>query len=136
MMSGSTRRMRRSVECWRELVAAQPGSGRTVAEFCAARGVGQAGFYAWRKRLAGAAAPILGATRVEWEEAPGFAAVRVTAGARPAAKFAAMPYGAAEREAAAAFEVVLPGGTTLRAPAGRAAEALARVAAALRSAGC
>ena len=52
--SESSRRVRRSAACWRELVAAQPGSGRTVVEFCAARGVGQAGFYAWRKRLAGA----------------------------------------------------------------------------------
>ncbi len=51
-MAGTSRRERRAPEFWQELVAAQPGSGRTVAEFCAARGVGQAGFYAWRKRLA------------------------------------------------------------------------------------
>ena len=136
MMSGSSRRVRRSAAFWRELVAAQPGSGGTVAEFFAARCVGQAGFYAWRKRLAGTAAPIVGATRAERENAPGFAAVRVTAGARPAAKFDAQ-HDAAEREGlAAGFEVVLPGGTTLRAPAGCAPEALAQVAAALRRAGC
>ena len=107
-MSGSSRRVRRSAGWWRELVAAQPGSGRTVAEFCAARGVGPAGFYAWRRRLAEAAAP-------------GFAAVRVTADARASA----VP-------AATGFEVVLPGGTVLRAPAGCDPETVARLAGALR----
>lgn len=124
-MAGNGRRERRSVEFWHQLVEAQPESGRTVAEFCAARGVGQAGFYAWRKRLAGAAGPSGAQRRAAGSATPGFAAVRVTAEAGwPAAS------------AATAIEVVLPGGTVLRAPAGCAPDWLARLAAALRSAGC
>jgi hypothetical protein len=118
------------------LVAAQPGSGRTVAEFCATRDVGPAGFYAWRKRLLTEPGPApkrraraAAAGFAEPQRAAGFAAVRVTTDARPAATPAAQ---AAERHAAATVEVVLPGGTALRAPMGCDAEWLAGLAAALR----
>ena len=117
MMSGSSRRVRRSAKFWRELVAAQSGSGGTVAEFCAAHGVGPASFYTWRKRLVAAASP-------SGRDTPRFVAVRVAADAPAADMLPAM------------WEVVLPEGVTLRMPAGSAPEEVARLAAALRGAGC
>jgi hypothetical protein len=84
--------------------------------------VGQAGFYAWRKRLAAEDERGRAATRRAPDSEPGFAAVRVATEALPSGL--------------ASVEVVLPGGTVLRAPAGVEVEALARLAAALRSAGC
>jgi transposase len=39
---------------WRDLIGRWRASGRSVAAFCAAHGVGQATFSSWRKRLAAA----------------------------------------------------------------------------------
>jgi hypothetical protein len=36
---------------WRELLAAQASSGLSIKAFCAARGLTDATFYNWRKRL-------------------------------------------------------------------------------------
>jgi hypothetical protein len=36
---------------WREILERQAGSGLSVRGFCAAEGISEASFYAWRKRL-------------------------------------------------------------------------------------
>jgi transposase-like protein len=36
---------------WRELIAEQSGSGRTIAAFCRERGLTTSQFFAWKKRL-------------------------------------------------------------------------------------
>jgi hypothetical protein len=36
---------------WREILERQAGSGLSVRVFCAAEGISEASFYAWRKRL-------------------------------------------------------------------------------------
>jgi hypothetical protein len=36
---------------WREIVKRQARSGRSVRSFCAAEGISEPSFYAWRKRL-------------------------------------------------------------------------------------
>lgn len=36
---------------WREIVERQAGSGLSVRSFCAAEGIREPSFYAWRKRL-------------------------------------------------------------------------------------
>jgi hypothetical protein len=38
-------------EKWRQIVLSQRSSGETVAAYCRARGIGQASFFAWRRRL-------------------------------------------------------------------------------------
>ena len=55
---------------WRDLIDRWKASGQSVAAFCAAHGVSQATFYAWRKRLAARA-------RSTARTAPAFTAVRV-----------------------------------------------------------
>jgi transposase-like protein len=44
-----TRRVNR--DKWRQIIDDQQASGRTVAAFCRDRQVGQASFFAWRRRL-------------------------------------------------------------------------------------
>lgn len=36
---------------WQEIMGRQAGSGLSVRQFCAAEGVSQASFYAWRRKL-------------------------------------------------------------------------------------
>jgi hypothetical protein len=38
-------------EKWRRIIFSQRGSGQTVAAYCQARGIGQASFFAWKRRL-------------------------------------------------------------------------------------
>jgi transposase-like protein len=40
-----------SGERWREIIAKQPASGLSIAAFCRQRGVAEASFFAWRRRL-------------------------------------------------------------------------------------
>jgi transposase len=40
-------------EYWSKLIAEQEASGKAVAPFCRERGLGEATFYQWRKRLRG-----------------------------------------------------------------------------------
>jgi putative transposase len=47
-----TRRMRRSAEEWRTIVARQAESGRTVEGFCQEEGLSRSVFNRWRVRLA------------------------------------------------------------------------------------
>lgn len=39
------------IEYWRERVAEQERSGRSVKQFCGERGLAEQAFYVWRKRL-------------------------------------------------------------------------------------
>jgi len=97
---------------WRDLITRWKNSGQSVAAYCAARGVGQASFYAWRKRLmARSEEPIASAP-----PPPTFAAVRVVPG---------LP-----------VEVVLPTGVVVRVPAGSDPAAVARLVAALGGGPC
>ena len=59
-MNGSDRS-----EYWRGLVLEQASSGESIASFCRVRGLSQASFYSWRKRLR------------EMNETPQFAPVSV-----------------------------------------------------------
>ena len=38
-------------EKWRQIILSQRDSGQTVAAYCRARGIGQASFFAWKRRL-------------------------------------------------------------------------------------
>src|SRR5262249_29731525 len=70
------RRARKPEPFWLDLITRWRTSGQSVAAFCAARGVSQASFYAWRKRLiARGKAPTACAP-----PPPSFAAVRVVPG--------------------------------------------------------
>jgi hypothetical protein len=40
------------LQTWRDHLARQANSGKTVAEFCRNEGLTEGGFYSWRKRLA------------------------------------------------------------------------------------
>ena len=46
---------RRGLESWRSLVRRFPGSGLTLAAYCAREGISAASFYRWRALLGGAA---------------------------------------------------------------------------------
>jgi hypothetical protein len=106
------RRARKPEPFWLDLITRWKTSGQSVAAFCAARGVSQASFYAWRKRLnSRGKAPIASAP-----PPPSFAAVRVVPG---------LP-----------VEVVLPTGVVIRVPAGSDPAAVARLVAALGGEPC
>jgi hypothetical protein len=42
-------------EKWQQIIKAQQASGQTVAAYCRDHGLGQASFFAWKRRLQGAA---------------------------------------------------------------------------------
>jgi hypothetical protein len=106
------RRARKPEPFWLDLITRWNNSGQSVAAFCAARGVSQASFYAWRKRLiARGKVPTASAP-----PPPSFAAVRVVPG---------IP-----------IEVVLPTGMVVRVPAESDPAAVARLVAALGGGPC
>jgi transposase-like protein len=45
-------------ESWRQMIAEQEKSGRSVRAFCRERGVGEHSFYQWRRRLRQSEAPV------------------------------------------------------------------------------
>ena len=94
---------------WRGLIDRWKASGQSVAAFCAAHGVSQATFYAWRKRLAAR-------TRSTARTAPAFAAVRVVPDATA--------------------EVILPTGLIVRVSIGTDPVAVARLIAAFGGGAC
>jgi hypothetical protein len=99
---------------WRDTIAAWKESGQSIRAFCAARGLGEATFFARRRELAGhdephcqAGAPAASAS---------FAAVRVVP--EPT------------------VEVLLPAGLIIRVPIGADPTAVARLVAALGGGPC
>ena len=110
-----TRRRRADREqFWRDTIAAWKGSGQSIIAYCADRGIGQATFFTWRRKLARqeqAPCPATPATPI-----PSFAAVRVIPDPT--------------------VEVVLPGGLVVRVPTGADPVAAARLIAALGGAPC
>jgi hypothetical protein len=80
---------------WRERLARQRRSGRTVADFCEHEGVSTPSFYAWKRRL-------------------GSGGMNGTAARRAAPLFVPISIGAA----AAGVRIVLPGGAVVELPSG------------------
>lgn len=112
-MPKTVRRHADREQFWRDTIAAWKASGQSVRAFCAARGVGQASFYARRRDLAGRDHPRPTAAPVP---SPAFAAVRVIPDPT--------------------IEIVLPGGLLVRVPIGADLAAVARLVAALRAPPC
>lgn len=108
-----TRRRADREQFWRDTIAAWKESGQSVRAFCAARGVGQATFYARRRDLAGRDRHRQPATPTP---SPSFAAVRVIPDPT--------------------IEIVLPGGLLVRVPAGADSVAVAQLVAALGGRSC
>jgi hypothetical protein len=108
-MLRNTRRVVRPEPFWRDLIGRWRASGQSIAAFCAAHGVGQASFCAWRRRLAAR-------TREASQPAPAFAAVRVVPD--PTA------------------EVMLPSGLVVRVPVAADPAAVARLVVALGGGPC
>ena len=98
---------------WRDTIAAWKTSGQSVRAFCAARGVGQATFYARRRDLAGRDNRRQPASATP---SPSFAAVRVIPDPT--------------------VEIVVPGGVLVRVPVGADPTVVARLVLALRGAPC
>ena len=106
------RRARKPEPFWLDLITRWKTSGQSVAAFCAARGVSQASFYTWRKRLVARGK----APTASDPSPPSFAAVRVVPG---------IP-----------VEVVLPTGVVVRVLAGSDPGAVSRLVAALGGGPC
>lgn len=107
-MPRTSRRIVRPEPFWRDLIDRWRASGRSITAFCAAHAVGEASFYAWRRRLGG--------RRSMTKPAPTFAAVRVVPD--PTA------------------EVVLPSGLIVRVPVSTDPAAFARLVTALGGGAC
>jgi transposase-like protein len=93
---------------WRDLIDRWKASGQSIAAFCAAHGVSQATFYAWRRRLGG--------RRSTAKPAPAFAALRVVPDP--------------------AIEIVLPSGLVVRVPVGTDPATVVRLVVALGGGAC
>ena len=106
------RRARKPEPFWLDLITRWKTSGQSVAAFCAARGVSQASFYAWRQRLAGHTS--------KSDDSP-----------TPAATFAAVRV-----VPDATVEVILRTGLVVRVPVGADPAAVARLVAALGGGPC
>jgi hypothetical protein len=98
---------------WQDTIAAWKASGQSVRAFCAARGVGQATFYALRRDLAGRDHPRPTAAPIP---SPSFAVVRVIPDPT--------------------IEIVLPGGLLVRVPVGADLATVAHLVAALGGGTC
>ena len=85
---------RRGADLWRSIVAAQPGSGLSIAAYCGEQGISQPSFFAWRRRLGQAAAEGAGS-------------------AKPAAAFVQVKARVPEARPAAGIELRLRGGRRL-----------------------
>ena len=81
-------------EKWRQIIKSQRGSGLSIAAYCRERGIGQASFFAWKRRLRPGA------------QAKGFVEVKTAAAAQPAG-------GDGAEGEALAIEVCLGGGRRL-----------------------
>jgi hypothetical protein len=115
---------------WRRHLAAWRRSGQSVRGYCAAEGLSEASFYAWRRVLA--ERDRHGDTQAK-EAATGSAA----GGAAPAEVSPFVPVRlVAEAPSAAAVEVVLRGGRVVRVAAGFAATTLRQVVAVLEDLPC
>jgi hypothetical protein len=90
-------------EYWRKVIGEQTGSGQNVTTFCRGRGISDASFYTWRKRLS--------------EETP--------------LKFALVEAGA-DGKAASGLELALTSGERLRIASGIDASTLRMVLSVLR----
>lgn len=95
------------VEQWRERLLRWRSSGQSVREFCRREGVSQPSFYQWRQKLTG--------TRPASAPAPRnrFVPVQVVDEA-PGADMSGTWPGLPLRPSAAAVEIALPGGATVR----------------------
>jgi transposase len=113
---------------WRHHVAAWRRSGQSVRAYCAAEGLAEPSFYAWRRALA------------ERERCGGTKTRRGTSADPTAVCDAASAFVPVrlveEAPAVAAVEVVLRGGRVVRVAAGFTAETLRAVVAALEDLPC
>jgi hypothetical protein len=89
-------------EKWRQIILSQRGSDQTVAAYCRERGIGQASFFAWKRRLRAAS----GTT--------GFVEVKAAADTVPADADGEDEKGFAAEGQAWAIEVCVRGGRLLR----------------------
>jgi hypothetical protein len=113
-MPKTVRRRADREQFWRDTIAAWKVSGQSVREFCAARGVAQATFFARRRDLTGGERPPRPASTPP--TCPSFATVRVIPDPM--------------------IEVVLPCGLLVRVPAGTDPTVVAHLVAALGGRPC
>jgi hypothetical protein len=95
------------VEQWQERLLRWRGSGQSVREFCRREGISQPSFYQWRSKLTGA--PVAGRSASRNRFVP----VHIVDDASGADDSGAWQ-GIARNAPAAAMEIMLPGGATVR----------------------
>ena len=131
-MAGQTRR--RDVEkerFWRQVVKGHAGSGLSVRQYCADRGVSEPSFFAWRRELterdAAANRPARSVPR---------RAIAPAISQRPALRFAQLQIAPSELASGALIEIVLPTGIRIRIPRGVCQNTLSSVLDALERRPC
>jgi hypothetical protein len=107
-MSYTRRRDPQREQRWRQAIAGWKKSGQSIHAYCAARGLSEASFYAWRRELA----------------------------KRDQAASAALKFLPVHVRAEAIIEIALPNGLVVRAPAAVEVATVAALVAALGSASC
>jgi transposase-like protein len=107
-MSNTRRRDPQREQRWRQAIAGWKKSGQSIQAYCAARGLSEASFYAWRRELA-----------------------KRDLATPPAVKFLPVHV-----RAEAILEVALPNGLVVRVPAGAEASTVAALVAALGTTPC
>jgi transposase-like protein len=120
------RRDRRKEQLWRRLVREQAQSGRSVREFCNARGLAESAFYFWRRELQ---------ARDGKEGRIKTRAVSAASSASAAPSFAAVTVTELD-SLSPAIEVVLTSGVRVRIPSGFDPQTLREVLSLLEQPAC
>ena len=123
-MAGGTRR--RDVEkerFWRQVVKGHAGSGLSVRQYCADRGVSEPSFFAWRRELTERDA----AANKPARSTPRRAVVRAMSQRPAPPRFAQLQIAPSEPANGALIEIVLSTGIRIRVPRGACQNTLSNV---------
>ena len=131
-MAGRADRNLEKERFWRQVVKGHAGSGRSIQQYCADRGVSQPSFFAWRREIA------------RRDSATSKQAKSSLKRAKPKSKrqtpvpqrFAQLQIAPIELAGGACIEIVLPGGTCVRVPRGACPATLQNVLVALEQRTC
>lgn len=131
-MAGRADRNLEKERFWRQVVKGQAGSGLSIRQYCADRGVSQPSFFAWRRELTRRDS----ATSKQGKSSLKRAKPKSKRQPPVPQRFAQLQIAPVELTGGACIEIVLPAGTRVRVPRGACPATLQNVLVALECRTC
>jgi hypothetical protein len=131
-MAGHADRNLEKEQFWRQVVKGHAGSGLSIRQYCADRGVSQPSFFAWRRELARRDS----AGSKQAKSSPKRAKPKSKRQPPVPQRFAQLQIAPVELAGGACIEIVLPAGTRVRVPRGACPATLQNVLVALERRAC